>query len=199
MKTNIDLTNVAEFVNETKRRYTAIKTKTVSNVQEEIKNVINPLFVKVLTEGENLTLTEQKEIYQATKKGPYGQLSGEHEMSRINMQERIDPGQSVLGQGRMYENREHIFTTNDGSVEWDLITHATMTPYPTNAKNKTVADLPNKPLMYYMRHGWRDPNNFNHHMKPRPFGNLLAVSAKLDKIFAKVNHPLIKSWGFKEK
>lgn len=187
-----------------------LTTNPFDEVGPDLNVAIKELFKSVLVDSENLTLTgHQKPHYRSTKRGFYGTDSGGHDMAKVNPQEFIDSasGSAIEGTGRFFRDSDIEISPSSGGFSIDLFSLAEMQPYPNIKRGKkdmfgqSMPEvnyfLPQRPIMYYFRHGWVDPGNPKHHMKKRPFGERVANAGVERHVIGRFLTRILRSIGFK--
>ena len=162
----------------------------------EISAEIMDLLSERLDESEGITIDQEKAFYAEHKVGAYGggfeaDFRIAKDNTKVNPQERINPGGKILGTGRLFADASVVSKTRSGSgTDFTLQnTTAMMQPY-----DKSV---PSKSLVYYLRHGWRGPKA---HMIPRPgFFRSIALKGYVSQVLSKRINLLLSAAGFVRK
>lgn len=203
----IDLSDFNRLAGEYRQRAAALQSRPMGDQQTEVQHAIREMFRGALMENEGITQRAQNELWESENIGYYGAKAQDRNLEQVNPQEFIDPGtmpsQHTRGSGSLYGSSSvRIVPTGQGAVI-DLVTSATMEPYPNiNIKTGEVTRHPIgiKPIMYYIRHGWVDPLNQNHHMEKRPqFSQRVARTGMETGVVTRFLSRILKSIGFRER
>ena len=207
----VDTSDWNRLAREYEERIKSVENRPFGQYAMEINGAIKHAFLETLQAGEMRPLEMQQKQWLDTNTGPY-HADGTTE-KRVNPQEFISSTQSSMqaviakyarygtrihapggihGTGRFYESSYVNNTIGGSGAEFSLETRAQMQPYPNL---KRGYNQPMKPIMYYFRRGWVDPDNENHSMKPRPFGQWLAQRAI--GLLGTFQTKLLRAAGFK--
>lgn len=189
----VDTSDWNRLAGEYGRRLANIENSPFGQYAMEVSGAIKHAFFETLQAGEMNPLEMHQRQWLDTNTGPYHDDGTEE--PRINPQELISRSQSTMaavikkyaaygtrihapggihGTGRFYES-SYVNPYREGNgMAFSLETRAEMQPYPNLYSGY---NQPKKPIMYYFRHGWVDPDNVKHSMKKRPFGQWLAQRA----------------------
>lgn len=213
----IDLSDFTRFAAEYRQRAAAIQSDPWGAGRREIHSAIRDQFRDALMEHEGVHMKMQHGRWIDQFTGYYGGGHVGHDLKKINPQEWIGRSGGVTmgmirakyashgvkitagddgihGSGRFFESSAVQENVSGQGVTFDLTTQARMQPYPDLRKGYFA---PEKPIMYYFRHGWKNPSNPNHQMKPRPFGSWLA--SRSVGIISRFGNALLRAAGFRER
>ena len=201
----IDTADFTRLANEYKQRAAGLRSRPLGDDHSAIGFAVKDLFKDVLLDNEGVSLTRQKHYYSQTGTGYYGSGSVGNDPDKINPQEWLDPGhKGILGTGRFYGSSDtSVTTTGDGGIV-DLYTLAEMQPYPNKKRlpgggYKETFFEPQRPIMYYFRHGWKNPDNPKHHMKKRLIGKRVAEVGAARNVIGRFIGKILQSAGFKRR
>lgn len=207
----VDLSDLQRLGREYRQRAETLRTRPLGDQGGAISGAVRAAFLEALMDNEGVKLSEQQAYYRDTNSGYYGSGWQGHNLSKINPQEIIDPGaRGILGSGRFYANSGVEVASYENGAIIDLYSTAVMQPYPYNPQydpkrggsspQQTLAySLPAKPVAEYMRTGWVDPLYPKHHMKPRPFGRMLAAKSAATNLVSRFVGKIMLSVGFKQR
>jgi len=215
---NVDTSDWNRLANEYQKRINNIESNPFGAERSRVHEGIKGLFRELLERHEGVSLPEQLKYYGETSSGYYGSGHKGHDPKKINPQEWIGGSarSHIKGTGSFFASstiREE--GTGSGNMTFNLETGARMQPYPRRKpddmswkkfflqlainENQFPYSLPEMPIMHYFRNGWVNPQNPNHHMMKRPFGEWLARSAGGlgRRLLASYNSMLLKAAGFR--
>lgn len=197
----IDTSDFKRLADVYKGRIASMRARPLGDDTSAIGFAVKDLFKDVLMDNDGVTLSEQKRFYRESNQGYYGSGWQGHALDKINPQEFIDPGaRPVWGKGRFYQDSDVSFQPNGSGATVDLFTMAEMQPYPHKDKGGNLNfNLPQRPIMYYFKHGWVDPEHTSHHMKPRPFGKRVAAAGAERGVIGKFIGAILRSAGFRQR
>lgn len=210
----IDLSDFTRLGEEYQRRANEIASNPWGAERSLIHAAIRQEFQETLLDNEGIHMKMQHGRWLDTFDGFYGSGGGA-DLKKVNPQEWISPSPETIervrakyaangvqiheqggihGSGRFFGTSAVQENMQDGGIDFDLTTQATMQPYP-DIKRGYFA--PEKPIMYYFRHGWKNPYNPNHQMKPRPFGAWLAQRSSEKGLLGRFGSALLRMAGFR--
>lgn len=213
----VDTSGWDDLADKYKSRLHNMESNPWGTERQRVHAGIKDLFRDLLERHEGVSLPQQLDYYRDTKTGYYGSGSQGHDPKKINPQEWIGGSaiNHIRGTGSFFGSSAVEESSNSGGMTFDLTTGARMQPYPRKKpddmswreffkqlainENQFPYSLPEMPIMHYFRNGWVNPQNSQHHMKKRLFGQWLARSAGGlgRRLLASYNHVLLRAAGFK--
>lgn len=195
----LDLSDLNRLAAVYEARAAAMRANPWGSARSAVSEAIREALKRALMQG-----TKPQSLlsadYAATGQGHYGS-SSQGDQSLINPQEFLDPGGVAAVKRKYRMPGPHHSLYGSSAVQWtgtgsrvqlDLTTEATMTPYPN--RNPKTAPLATRPIMYYLDHGWIDPDNDQHKMNPRPFRAHVAFEGK--SVLQSFAGELLRAAGF---
>ena len=197
----VDTSDFTRLANEYRQRAAALQSRPLGHDTSAVGFAIKDVFKDVLMDNEGVTLREQQRYYSETASGYYGSGSQGHDPAKVNPQEFIDPGgHPIWGTGRFYGSSDVLVTPAGNGANVDLVTQAEMQPYPhIDKKGNRIFNLPQRPIMYYFRRGWVDPDNSKHFMKPRPVGKRVAAAGAARNVVGRFIGQILEAAGFRRR
>jgi hypothetical protein len=207
----VDTSDWNKLVDKYQARGRNLESRPFGQYSMEVQGAIKHALLETLQAGEMNPLEMHQKQWLATNTGPYHDNGTEEK--RINPQEFISTSQSSMqaviekyasygtpihapggihGSGRLYGDSYVDPQVSGAGIAFSLETNAEMQPYPNL---RTGYNQQKRPIMYYMRHGWTDPDKPEHSMKKRPFGRWLAERSI--GLLGSFQTKLLRAAGFK--